>query len=323
MTLVDYKYEREKNKNSDTQKQFNNINENSEKNNTKVINNLIVQNNNNYICSFSDLLSSDSNKTTSSNTDRKTELFIEKNLNFSYSREYVNLKELTNGEISKNVKFMQKSTNYIKNLYIKLKNKRKKNEEKNKSSIYNNSNKEILEFNSDKSISQSMVSKNNEKKIKEIDKDIDQTFSPKKIKKLQINLNDNKDNNSRVTLLNMNNVSNYTFKMNFNTTLNQNNISKELINNETKEKFNNQNHNFKKNLINSFYDKNTEIISNNNVGYDRESKSKNKIINLNNLSYKAHENYSFNDFNSCIEQELKNEELSQQRREFINIKRNY
>ena len=79
---------------------------------------------------------------------------------------------------------------------------------------------------------------------------IDQTFSPKKIKKLQINLNDNKDNNIRVTLLNMNNVSNYTFKMNFNTTLNQNNISKELINNETKEKFNNQNHNFKKNLIN-------------------------------------------------------------------------
>ena len=231
----------------------------------------------------------------------------------------MNLKELTNGEIAKNVKFMQKSINYIKNLYIKLKNKRKKNEEDNKSSIYNNSNKEILEFNSDKSISQSMVSPKNDKK--EIDKNIDQTFSPKKIKKLKINLNDNKDNNSRVTLLNMNNVSNYTFKMNFNTTLNQNNISKELINNETKEIFNNQNHNFKKNLINSFYDKNTEIISNNNAGYVQESKSKNNIINLNNLSYKAHENYSFNDFNSCIEQELKSEGLSQQRREFINIKK--
>ena len=82
------------------------------------------------------LLSSYSNKTSFSNTDRKTELFIEKNLNFSYSREYVNLKELTNGEISKNVKFMQKSTNYIKNLYVKLKNKRKKKMKKKINQVY-------------------------------------------------------------------------------------------------------------------------------------------------------------------------------------------
>ena len=334
-SLVNYKYEKDKNsdieKDDNDNKKIDNINNsssNNNKNNPKVINNVIVQNNNNYICSFSDFISSDTNKSSSS-TDRKTDFLIDKTSEFNFKGEYTNLKQLTKGEIVNNSKFKKKSLEYIQNLYKKIKNKRNKNRTNNQT-INENMNKaltikaqkELLEFYKDNIGSQSFVFSDNEQEIKEkeIKKQLNDSLSSKnqfKIKNNKNLLNNNDKNNSKITLLNMNNIYNYSFKMNVDDTLRPNiNINNESNNHEIKQ---NENH-MKDNLNSSFYKKKISLKKSDATEDQWESKNNKNINILNNLHSNNKEIDFICNYNSSIEQGLKSDRLSKQRKEFINIK---
>ena len=333
-SLVNYKYEKDKNsdieKDDNENKKIDNINNssNNNKNNPKVINNVIVQNNNNYICSFSDFISSDTNKSSSS-TERKTDFLIDKTSEFNFKGEYTNLKQLTKGEIVNNSKFKNKSLEYIQNLFKKIKNKRKKNRT-NKQTINENMNKaltikaqkELLEFYKDNIGSQSFVFSDNEQEIKEkeIKKQLNDSLSSKnqfKIKNNKNLLNYNDRNNSKMTLLNMNNIYNYSFKMNVDDTLRPNiNINNESNNHEIKQ---NENH-MKDNLNSSFYKKKISLKKSDATEDQWESKNNKNINNLNNVHSNNKEIDFICNYNSSIEQGLKSDRLSKQRKEFINIK---
>jgi len=204
MSLYNYKSERQikqtKNSESEKDKEKENnkiVSDNDDNKNPKVINNVIVQNNNNYICSISDFISSDSNKSSSS-SDRKIEFSIEKNTEFSYNREYMNLKELTNGEISHNSKFMKVIFSYIQELYIKLmKEKQKKTiieqiviNETTENSL-NKQNKKLLKLFSQNFLSLNPIISTEDKNIKRkrTKKERLESFSPIKNTKKLNNLN--------------------------------------------------------------------------------------------------------------------------------------
>ena len=319
-TLVNYKIEMGKNKNSDNEKDEHK-NKNSDIHNPKVINNVIVQNNNNYICTFSDFISSDSNKSSSS-TERKTDFSIDKINEFSYSAEYTNLKELTKGEIVKNSKFMKKSINYIKNLYNKIKNKKEKNranqqrEKKKKpnKSLTFKANKELLDFYSENISKQTLLFSDNEQTIKKMErkKQINGSVSSKKQGKIGINLNNsnNNKNNSKMTLLNVNNLGTYSFKMNLDNAFNQT-FKKESNNKDTKQINNYQNENFmKKNS--TFFSKKASLKKIFANDFEYESKSNKNISNENYIPSNNKEIEYISDNNSRLEQQKQNDKLSNQ-----------
>jgi hypothetical protein len=146
MTLNNYTSERKrkqfKKNDNEKEKDHNKTSDNDNNKSPKVINNVIVQNNNNYICSFSDFISSDS-KNSSSSSETKAELSIVKNDDFSYNGEYLNLKELTNGEIINNSKFMEAIFSHVQNLYIELMNEKQKKSLMEKMMINNSLNKSL------------------------------------------------------------------------------------------------------------------------------------------------------------------------------------
>ena len=318
MTLINYKNKMDKKINNKIEKDGDiTKNTDDDKNkNQNVINNVIVQNNNNYICSFSDLMSSDNNKSSSS-TDIKNDFYIDKTSELSYNSEYVNLKSITKGEFVNNPKYMKKIINYIKELYIKYKN------EKGKTAIIQlvkNGNEqktlsiENIELNSNNNFLISSLHLIHENKVNNNNK---------------ININKSDNNISKNIHMNINPLYNYTFKMKFDSTINPNNINNinkkgslqnlnPQIENHTQQKINNKF--FSKILLNK------NCISEN----DLEQKRKQKISNLNIISSKdkneiktvdnKDEIYFINDYNSSIEQNLKNETLSKKRQEFINIK---
>ena len=288
MTLVNYKQEREKSINNDEDKNKikNKENENktqinnNETNNPKIINNLIVQNNNNYICSFSDFISSDSNKSSSS-TERKNELvIINKVSELSYFAEYKNLKELTKGEITKNKKFRNQSLNYIKDLYIKLK-KRAPKKSKKSQTVFNTNNllkgkslKEHKAFKSDKIFSlSSMLSEDK------------QNLKTKNIKK-------NKNNNN----------SNMNKSKKLNTTLNLEkiNLRKEIINESDWDKKSSKNISKTRDRLKFSDDiiKEKDYISEDNSSIEKKFKSdkrvrkREEIINIKNELSREKENKS-------------------------------
>lgn len=236
-SLYNYKSESKgkQSKNSGSEKDKENINnnkiitDNDDNKNPKVINNVIVQNNNNYICSISDFISSDSNKSSSS-SDRKIEFSIEKNIDFSYYGEYMNLKEITNGEISHNSKFMKVIYNYTLELYLKLmKEKQTKtiieqivtNETSNQS--LGRKNKKLLKLLSENFLSLSPIISEENKNIKSkrTKKERLESISPIKNNKKLNNLNfgDMSKNNLKTTHLNLNN---YSVKINLDNSENNN-----------------------------------------------------------------------------------------------------
>ena len=264
-SLYNYKSESKgkQSRNSGSEKEKENINnnkiitDNDDNKNPKVINNVIVQNNNNYICSISDFISSDSNKSSSS-SDRKIEYSIEKNIDFSYIGEYMNLKELTNGEISHNSKFMKVIYNYTLELYLKLmKEKQTKtiieqivtNETSNQS--LGRKNKKLLKLLSENFLSLSPIISEENKNIKRkrTKKERLESISPIKNNKKLNNLNcgDISKNNLKTTHLNLNN---YSVKINLDNSENNNTfLSKGDVTNKSSNNFlclnKNQNENSK------------------------------------------------------------------------------
>ena len=217
MTLRNYKSERNKKhcKNSDIEKDKdeNKISDIDDNKNPKVINNVIVQNNNNYICSFSDFISSDS-KNSSSSSERKTELSIIKNDDFSYFGEYLNLKVLTNGEIINNPKFMKTIFSHIQDLYIELRNENQKKTIMEKIIVNNSSNKsldkknkKLLNFYSENFLNLSSLLSEDEQKTKKrkirkkLNKSISNIKSIKSFKKTKdINFQLSSKNNLKLDL---------------------------------------------------------------------------------------------------------------------------
>ena len=329
MTLVNYKYKIEKNNNTENEKDgiINKSSDNDSNNkNTKVINNVIVQNNNNYICSFSDFISSDSNKSSSS-TDRKNDFLIEKISELNYKSEYINLKELTKGEITKNPKFLKKSIDYIIKLYNELKKGINKKE---KTQILKNENieqkllsKTNINLNSDNDQSKSSLIIDNEKNNKE------KNIAKKNNSNVVIN---NKINSKKKYINNLN----YSFKINDdNINLNNNN---DINHYDNVDNFNNQKENPTKeklnNTFNIFYSKNYYIKKNFTEEFDlkKNSRKKDSSINAkisndkndkNELKTLENDKESdfINDYNSSLEQNLKSETLSRKRQELISIKK--
>ena len=341
MSLYNYKSERQRKqtKYSGNGKDNNKIlcdNEDNKK--TKVINNVIVQNNNNYICSISDFISSESNKSSSS-SDRKIEFSIEKTIDFSYNGEYMNLKELTKGEISQNSKFMKIIFSYIQDLYIKLKKEKQKkaiieqiviNETADQS--LGKKNKKIIKLFSDNFLPLSPIiskeDKNNKKKRTK--NEGIESFSLIKNKKLNnLNFGELTKINPKLNHLNLNN---YSVKINLDNSENNKSIlSKGEVTDKSSNKFLSVNENSKflgasilsKKLSNkkSFvaeceWDKksykNDPIINDNslkdhNILNINESKEKKKLVAL-------------NSYNSNTEKKLK---IKEHTNDFINIKNDY
>ena len=353
MTLVHYKNEKEKSKNSDDDNNDTNIdkdinkstNTNNTNNNTKVINNVIVQNNNNYICSFSDFVSSDSNKSSSS-SDRKTDFSIDKINQFNYEGEYINLKELTNGEIVNNEKFMETAFKYIRDLYIKLTNEKQKKTIIQQIMINNNSNKAInskkskklLQFYSENFLDLSSLLSEEEKGIKRKktkEEIFDSIFSNKKIENTNnTNIFKKGKNNSKLNLYNMNNnLCNYSFKVNIEnnqTFMNKEGNSSENLNNYLlgNNNYQNDNNNNNKKVYSPLMPKKSFVTEN-----EYSQKSKKDIFNINdNNSYNKKESNIFNNkkerkiletvnsFNSSSEQKLKRTKIIKKSQNFIDIK---
>ena len=187
-----------------------------------------------------------------------SEYSIEKNIDFSYIGEYMNLKELTNGEISHNSKFMKVIYNYTLELYLKLmKEKQTKtiieqivtNETSNQS--LGRKNKKLLKLLSENFLSLSPIISEENKNIKRkrTKKERLESISPIKNNKKLNNLNcgDISKNNLKTTHLNLNN---YSVKINLDNSENNNTfLSKGDVTNKSSNNFlclnKNQNENSK------------------------------------------------------------------------------
>ena len=345
MTLNNYKSERKRKQSkyndNEKEKDQNKTSDNDDNKNPKVINNVIVQNNNNYICSFSDFISSDS-KNSSSSLERKVELSIEKNDSFSYNGEYLNLKELTNGEIINNSKFMKTIFSHVQDLYIELMKEKQKKTIMEKMIINNSSNrsldkksKKLLKFYSENFLNLSSLLSEDEHKAKKrkMKKKLNKSISPNKNNKIKnLNLEFSNKNNFKLENSNLNN---YYFKINTDNSPNKkSNISKEqnaknLINNYLsvkniqKENNNNLAVSFLKNQLSHKKSFTTECE------WDKKSiKSISSFNdNNNNKDMSFQENHierkileSINNYNSSTEQKFKSYKINRKKHDFNNIK---
>jgi len=345
MTLNNYKSERKgkqsKNKDIDFEKdKDNNKNsDNDDSTNPKVINNVIVQNNNNYICSFSDFISSDS-KNSSSLSEIKAEFSITKNDDFFYRGEYLNLKELTNGEIINNSKFMKTIFSHVQDLYIELMKEKEKKTIMEKIMINKSSNKsldkkskKLLNFYSENFRNLSSLLSEDEQKTKKrkikkkINKSISSIKNDLKIKNLNLELSSK--NNIKLDL------NNYSFKINPDNSqnkksfINKGKSAKKILNNYLSvnnipmENNTNSTVTFLKKQLShkkSFVTEcEWEQKSNKNISYLNDNIS-NKNINFNDNNNERKIIESINSFNSSTEQKLKSNKMNRQKQDFNNIK---
>ena len=347
MTLSNYKTEKKikhsRNNDVEKDKDNNKTSDNDDNKNPKVINNVIVQNNNNYICSFSDFISSDS-KNSSSSSERKPELSITKNEDFSYNAEYLNLKELTNGEIVNNSKFMKAIFIQIQDFYFELTREKQKKTILEKIMINNSSNKSLdrkskkmLNFYSENFLNlSSLLSEEEQKQKKRNLKQINKSISPinfKSKKKKSINLELSNKSNALGNL----NLNNYSFKINTDNSTNNNNksfitnkkSSKILLNNYLSvsniQKENNANLSVsmlkkqlshKKSFVTEYE---WEQKSNKNISSLNDVNS-NKEMNLNDNNNERKMIESINSYNSSTDQKLKSNKKNREKQDFNNIK---
>ena len=341
MSLYNYKSERQRKqtKYSGNGKDNNKIlcdNEDNKK--TKVINNVIVQNNNNYICSISDFISSESNKSSSS-SDRKIELSIEKTIDFSYNGEYMNLKELTKGEISQNSKFMKIIFSYIQDLYIKLKKEKQKkaiieqiviNETADQS--LGKKNKKIIKLFSDNFLPLSPIISKEDKnnKRKRTKNEGIESFSLIKNKKLNnLNFGELTKINPKLNHLNLNN---YSVKINLDNSENNKSIlSKGEVTDKSSNKFLSVNENSKflgASILSKKLSNKKSFVAE--CEWDKKSYKNDPIINDNSLkdhnilnvneSKETKKLVALNSYNSNTEKKLK---IKEHTNDFINIKNDY
>ena len=345
MTLNNYKSERKRKQSRhndiEKEKDHSKSSDNDDNKNPKVINNVIVQNNNNYICTFSDFISSDS-KNSSSSSEKKAEFSIEKNDDFSYSGEYLNLKELTNGEITNNSKFIKTVFSLIQDLYFELmKEKQKKSMlekiiiSKSPKKALDKKSKQYLKFYSENFLNLSSFLSEDEQKAKKrkIIKKLNKSISPIKNNKKIKNLNLELSSKSNIKMENVN-LNNYSFKKNSDNSQNQNFISKEknlkkllnnylFVNNLPKENnnnlavsiFQNQLSHNKSFVTEREWDKKSNI----NISALNDNIC-NKDMNFQNNNNEKKIIESFNSFNSSTEQKLKSNKINKQKQDLNIIK---